>query len=104
MSKKIKKQSKKSAASTEIEFPIIKLQWKDHFSGNHSWAMAEDHRTDPMVNVTVGIVVNEDDETITLAQNMAENMLSADTTTVLKNCIVKRSRLGEVVYDKKANA
>ena len=99
MSKKIKKQKKKSEVTT-IEFPVLKLQWKDHFSGNHTWGMAEDHRTEPMINVTVGIVVREDDETVTLAQNMTEHMMSADTTTVLKNCIVKQTRLSEIIYDR----
>lgn len=99
MSKRTKKPSKKSET---ISREISKILWKDHFSSNYTWTHLEDMKHTPVINVTVGIVVHEDKEVVTLAQNMCSANRGADTTTVLKNCIVKRENLGEVQFAKQS--
>lgn len=108
MSKKNKKPNGKSKTIEKSEFQtfdIVKVYWKDHFSGNRGWVSeASDLRTAPMICTSVGFQVHESEETLTLAQNMGENMNMADCTTILKNCITSRKVIGQVVYDKKAKA
>lgn len=100
--KKPKKPSKKQQKITTTpapSFQIEKIKWEDHFSGNTGWTY--DHsllRTDPTLVITVGIKVAEDKKTVTLAQNMGENLAVADTTTIIKSCIVTREQVGEISY------
>jgi hypothetical protein len=95
--KKLKKPSVKPAPTFQIE----KVRWKDHFSSNYGWHDLDDLETKPRICVTVGIVVAEDAETVTLGQDMTENLRVSSTTTVLKACIVDRINLGEIIYAKK---
>lgn len=100
--KKLKKPLTRASKTTVgIETPtfsIVKVRWEDHFSGNAGWSLIDSLRTNPHINVTVGIKVAEDKKTMTLAQNMGENMAVADTTTILKNCIVDEENLGAITY------
>lgn len=102
MNNKKKKRNKKSVTTkTSVpikQYVVEKILWKDHFSANNKWCHVEELRTRPMVNATAGIVVAEDKDTVTLAMNMGENELIADTTTILKNCITKRVKLGTIDY------
>ena len=100
MSNKKKKPAKKSKSTKVQAFDILQVRWEDHFSGNHQWGNANELRTKPMICMTVGHLVHEDKKTITLAMNMGESLHVADTTTVLKNCIVSRKVLGTIHYDK----
>ena len=95
MSKKKKTVKTKSKSSYEI----LKVFWEDHFSGNRHWVQdVKELRTDPLICTSVGFKVHENKKTITLAQNMGEGHSIADTTTIIKSCIIKREKLGEVEY------
>ena len=101
MSKKKKTRNNKSKSTLQnvSKYDIIRVDWEDHFSGNHAWVTsAKELNIRPVLCITVGVRVHEDKKTITLAQNMGSNETIADTTTVLKNCIVHRLKLGELIY------
>lgn len=101
MSKKTKK-PKKPLKTTQVEYPIEKVFWKDHFSSNSGWTTRDKltGAASPMICASVGINVLENKEVLVLAQNMSSNHSLADTVTILKNCITKRSKIGSMFYDK----
>lgn len=99
MSKKTKKRTKPSATTMRTEFDILKIVWNDHNAGNHQWMAISELKHRPMIAVSVGINVIEDDTGITLAQNMGADVTATDTIYILKNCIVKKEKLGKVEYD-----
>lgn len=103
MNNKKKKLKSKSETTEKIQsYDILKVFWKDHFAGTHTWVSdVKDLRTKPLICVSVGFKVHEDKETLTLAQNMGENLTMADTITIIKNCITKRDEIGSVEYGKK---
>lgn len=100
MSKKKKKLNKKSKSLNTVKYDVLRIDWKDHFSANHQWQMPNDMDHEPKRCVSIGIKVYEDEEVVTLAQNMGINQQAADTTTILKNCITHRTVLGEITYGK----
>lgn len=103
MSKKNKKPKSKSAVSgTIVTYDVLKVFWKDHFSGNRQWVSdVKDLHVTPFICTSVGFKVFEDKETLTLAQNLGENFSMADTVTILKNCITSRETISNVQYSKK---
>jgi hypothetical protein len=104
--KKLTKPSKKvstSGGGTKskkiVEYPIEKVFWKDHWTGNGQWSdKVENPRA--LICTSVGIRVHEDNDVLMLAQNMSPNERFADTITIIKGCITKRSKLGSIFYDK----
>jgi hypothetical protein len=101
VSKRTKKPSKKLKTTTKT-YEIMRVDWKDHFSGNKMWGLVDDLDTTPKHCVTVGMKVHEDKETITLCQNMSQSVVVADTTTIIKSCILKTKTLGAITYERKA--
>ncbi len=99
MSKKKKKLVKKSGGPKKV-FEVERITWKDHFSSSQKWVDPSEVRSTPMINMSVGFRIKEDKDTVTLAQNMGENLTVADCTTIIKSCIVKRLVLGAIHYDK----
>jgi hypothetical protein len=98
--KKLKKPSAKPLETLKT-FEIVRLDWNDHWSGNHAWfdpAEGLDHK--PKLCITVGVVVKEDKDGITVAQNMGTAMQAADTTFIMKSCIVNKKVLGQLTYAK----
>lgn len=98
MSNKKKKQNKKSETTATKTFEILRIDWKDHWTGNKNWAPANEITDGPINCVTVGIKIKEDKEGVTLALNACSNLLFADTMYILKNCIIKTTNLGTVEY------
>lgn len=104
MSNKNKKPAKKSKVTSPIvkTIELVQIRWEDHFSGNAGWQSDWSQlRTSPMVNMTIGYKVHEDKKTITLAQNLTESLQCADTTTIIKSCILKQTPLGTIDYELK---
>ena len=105
MNKKKKKPTvklKTSKLKIVKTYEIFRIEWEDHFSGNHTWVSdAKELNTTPYICISVGVKVAENKKTITLAQNMGMNEQLSDTMTILKNCIVYKEKLGEIVYGKK---
>jgi hypothetical protein len=100
VSKKKKTQKSKSETIVTKSFDIVRVDWKDHFSGNYSWGNIEDMDVTPKICTSVGVLVRDDDETVTLAQNLTESQRVADSTTILKSCIIKQAKLGVIQYGK----
>lgn len=102
MNKKKKTPKNKSAATKKAlkSYPILRVDWKDHWSGNNQWQEPHVVKHRPAQCVSVGVLVKEDKEGLTLAQNMTSNEVVADTVYILKNCITHRTKLGTVAYDK----
>lgn len=103
MKKKKKTPKSKLGRTTPVPvktFDIVRIDWKDHWSSNEGWTDPADVRHKPFLCVTVGMVAKEDRQGITLTQNMDTNMKVANTTYILKNCIVKQTKLGSVEYAK----
>lgn len=100
MKSKKKKLKKPSVPTVTKKFDILRVTWNDHWSGQHRWSAPEEVEHKPKLCVTVGINIKEDKDGITLAQNMGTEMQFADTTYVMKNCIVQSTKLGEVSYGK----
>lgn len=96
MSKKNKKQNKKS--KNTVALPIMRIDWKDHFSANHQWEYWEEMDHTPKHLVSVGVKVHEDKDVITLAQNVSKSDRGADTTTILKSCIIRQTKLGDIEF------
>ena len=96
MSKKRKTQNKKSEITV---YPIVRIEWLDHVGSDFGWVM---HKSDlkprAMRVFTVGMVVYEDDEIITVAQTMSEMEQLSMTMTILKNCIKHTEHLGNLRY------
>ncbi len=99
--KKLKKPLEKKYKDLKT-FDIVRVDWHDHWSGMHQWSHPDDVDHTPKTCVTVGVVVKEDKNGITLAQNMGTAMQVADTTYVIKKCIVSRKVLGQLAYGKEA--
>ena len=105
MSKKKKKPTEKlktTARKIVKTYELLRVDWEDHFSGNHHWvADVKELNVTPYLCVSVGVKVDENKKTLTLAQNMGTNEQISDTMTILKNCIVDRIKLGELSYGEK---
>jgi hypothetical protein len=103
VSKKKKTPKAKSVTTKKTpvkSYPILRVDWKDHWSGNNQWNNPDGIKHRPMHCVSVGVLVKEDKEGLSLAQNMTSNEVVADTVYILKNCITHRTKLGSVSYDK----
>jgi hypothetical protein len=99
--KKKRNVKSKTTDTTVVTYDVLKVFWKDHFSGNRNWVSdVKDLRVEPFICTTVGYKVFEDKETLTLAQNLGENFSMADTTTILKACITKREVISNVQFQK----
>lgn len=101
MSKKNKK-PKKPSETIEVtkSYDIVRVDWNDHWSGQHNWMHPDDVDHAPKLAVTVGTLIKEDKYGLTIAQNMGTNMQVADTTYVIKDCIVRRKVLDKLEYGK----
>ena len=97
-----KKKTPKTKYVDIQKFEQLRIDWKDHFTTSQGWTTLGSLDHSPQRVVSTGIKVYEDKEVVTLASNMDQNMKVADTTTILKNCIIKRTKLGVVEYGKKA--
>jgi len=76
---------------------IVKIQWVDSCSGLESWRFIEDITPlIPLKVTTVGIVIDENDTSITVAQSITENEKQINGwITIPKVCIEKLEELGE---------
>jgi hypothetical protein len=100
MSNKNKKPQEKSAIlfvkkGEKLKLKLYHVEWRDHaVSGNRSgWSSVEDVKVKALTCYTVGWQIDENDESIALAQNMGENATVGEITTILKSCIVKKKEL-----------
>lgn len=106
MSKNKKKRNRKSKTTSKLEivrhFDILRVDWYDHVTGNHSWRKYTEIDSDLPVCTTVGLKVYEDEKVIVLAQNASTLEHIADTTTIVKSCILGDGiiKLGELRYVK----
>lgn len=100
--KKLKKPSANLKPGNKGVWEVFRIDWEDHFSGNHAWVQdPQELNTKPYICVSVGVLVKDDGKTITLAQNMGTNEQIADTITILKNCVIFKKKLGEIIYGTK---
>ena len=99
MSKKKKKPNKPSKNLKVLKtYDLLRVDWKDHWSGNSQWNFVEDIVTSPVICVSTGILVHEDKDSLTLAQSIGTNQKISDTITLIKGCIVDRIKLGEIKF------
>ena len=105
MNKKKKNPNVKSATTKRKivkTYELLRVDWEDHFSGNHHWVSdVKELNVTPYICVSVGVKVDENKKTLTLAQSMGTNEQMTDTMTILKNCIVDKIKLGELNYGEK---
>ena len=93
-----KKKTQKNKLDNIKSYQIERIDWEDHWSGNRQWFAAKDAAQDliPAHVVSVGIVLAENKKAVIVSQNIAGNGNTADTTTILKSCIINRDKLGTI--------
>lgn len=69
---------------------LLHVEWLDAASTDGCWMDINDVPTRSLRTWTIGFVVNEDDDTITLAQSRNINDSIQATITIPKGMIVKR--------------
>jgi len=71
------------------------VEWKDHaVSGNRTnWNSIDEVNVKVLRCHSLGYLVDEDAESIALAQNVGENGTVAEIITILKSCIVEKKEL-----------
>lgn len=87
MPSKIVKQPKKSKSTW------VKVVWKDHFSQELKSGWGEDLDITPVLVTSVGVVVKENKEVVTLAQNLSDGGHRGNTMNILKALIKSRKTL-----------
>ena len=93
-----KKKTQKSKSDIIKSYQIERIDWADHWSGNKQWFSVTEAKKD-LVHahiVSIGLVVAEDKKAVVVAQNIDGNENVADTTTILKSCILNRDKLGTI--------
>ncbi|SRR5258708_5772939 len=83
----------KKAATRKL--PLLDVTWKDHaVSGKgEGWRRLDDVKVASLLCYSVGYLVDETDDAIALAGNVAADAAVGEITTILKSCIVKRKEL-----------
>lgn len=76
-------------------YEIWKIEWKDHTSSYGGWSKPSDLDLAVLVITSVGYLINETKETITLALNFSNNEDGKVNTyiTIIKSCITFRKKL-----------
>lgn len=82
-------------------FPLLLVEWEDAYAGNHDWfklnTMPE--AVQPLVVMTAGFLVREDEDRITLATSFSHDS-AADLWTIPKPMIRKRTQLRVVEVER----
>lgn len=73
--------------------PLLYLEWLDHCSGSYGWREPEDYDAETVLCKTVGWVMAETDEAITLAQSSEGGGKFSGEFIVVKSCIKRRVKL-----------
>ena len=73
-------------------YNLYKIDWKDACS-NTSWRALDECRLNLLVVHSVGWLVGENKEVISLAQQLSANGTAADTINIPKSCIVNKYKL-----------
>lgn len=75
---------------------VVRIDWQDHYSNSSGWrslAEAKDKMLAPIIPSSVGVVVDQDKNSICIAQNWHPtdegSHRVADFMTIIKGCIKK---------------
>lgn len=68
--------------------PLLLLTWRDHYTTG-GWKTADEYTQEPDINRTVGWLVAEDDERVTIVQTVGTEFMR-DSMTLEKSCLLKR--------------
>lgn len=72
------------------------IVWEDHCGGAPSWKDVEEIKAcndEGYFIHSVGVVIAENKDRITMVQNFACNMMASHFMTIMKNCIKKRTKV-----------
>ena len=74
---------------------IVQIKWLDICHGTPNWAYLDSLEVSPLTAVSVGMVVRETDDFISIAQSYSEETgLIADTLTIPKSVVKEIVELG----------
>jgi hypothetical protein len=82
-------------------FALVLIEWEDAYTGNHDWFKLNTlpDAVQPVMVVTAGFVVLEDEERVTLAQTFSHNS-GANLWTIPVGMIRKRTHLRMVTVER----
>ena len=73
-----------------------RIEWEDHASSNSGWVPIDEIQPIPIVVVSAGFKVAENETRIVLATNVGQLNTphnAADFTSIIKSCIVNQRKL-----------
>ena len=73
---------------------IVKVEWIDSCSSNTAWSLLSEFDGDiePIKIVSFGALIQENDETITLAQNFGLNLEQVSNLMTIPKCSIRDIR------------
>lgn len=76
------------------KYDIVKVKWMDSASqGRQDWHLLSDHDHSIVIVTSVGHLIYEDDQIITLVLSLSTEAMIVGDMTIPKACILKRKKL-----------
>lgn len=75
---------------------LIYIEWEDHVGYNGSWTSFSEVDNKPIIIKSVGWLLKEDKKSLTISSciDTQDFKQGKCISTILKNCIVRRKKLG----------
>lgn len=84
----------------KLTLHLYKVKWLDALADG-GWKAIEQHRPELIEVQSVGWLVAESRNVLSLAQQLSSAGSAADTINIPKNCIVKKTKLGHsITYER----
>lgn len=82
-----------------MDMEVVKIQWIDSCASNMNWTLMDelDGEIEPIKIISYGVLIQETDDCITIAQNYGENPNQCcSLMTIPKGCIKEKKVIDEL--------